>query len=139
MNIVWKYREAFAFFPAAATVLTLIAIGTDGNAQDGAPPPPRPSSSPTPTFTSTATPTASSMPSAPSVTLPPSSPSSTIIIAAPTPTFTPIPTLTPMSMPSPTATPHNKAKGLKDGCLVQKKKWLLRVPCPPVHRNEEAS
>src|SRR5262245_45187532 len=131
MNLIMRYREAVTFYALAGLVLTIVAIGPDGNAEDGKLPRPRPSSSPAPvpSVTSTPVPTPTRTP-APTPTVRPSTLPPTF---TPTPTPAPTPTVTPTPTPTAAPTPHNKAKGLKDGCLVQHKKWLLRVPCPPAH------
>ena len=60
-------------------------------------------------------------------------PSVSISISISASATVPVPTV---PVPPPVRLPHNKANGLKDGCLVQKKKWLLKVPCPQAHHSE---
>jgi len=38
--------------------------------------------------------------------------------------------------PTKTRTPRNKALGLKEACLIDKPKWVIKMPCPQAHRGE---
>lgn len=126
-TLLVSYRWFIAYGAIWSAVITGVAVHDDGGLGSAAP---RPTETVLATVTETMVitigprteaPTAFPLPSA----APPSTPTPT-----PTATPSPSPTVTPTETPS----PRNRAHGLRNGCLVEKKKWLILQPCKMAER-----